>query len=41
IAESEKYTIILEAGAVGLVYYNDAIDITDQVTKAYDKMKMK
>ena len=41
IAEKEKYTIILEAGAVGLVYYNNAIDITDQVTKAYDEVKMK
>ena len=39
IAEKEKYTIILEAGAVGLVYYNNAIDITDQVTKAYDEVK--
>ncbi len=41
IAEKEKYTIILEAGAVGLVYYNNAIDITDQVTKAYDQAKLK
>ncbi len=41
IAEKEKYTIILEAGAVGLVYYNNAIDITDQVTKAYDEVKLK
>ena len=41
IAEKEKYTIILEAGAVGLVYYNNAIDITDQVTKAYDQVKLK
>ncbi len=41
IAETEKYTIILEAGAVGLVYYNNAIDITDQVTKAYDATKLK
>ena len=41
IAETEKYTVILESAAVGLVYYNDAIDITDQVTKAYDAVKLK
>ena len=40
IAEKEKYTIILEAEAVGLIYYNDAIDLTDQITKAYDKAKI-
>lgn len=39
IAQKEGYTIILEAGTTGLVYYNNAIDITSQVTEAYDKMK--
>jgi outer membrane protein len=36
MAQAEGYTIILEQGTVGLIYYNNAIDITDQVTKAYD-----
>jgi Skp family chaperone for outer membrane proteins len=41
MAKRDGYTLILEQGAVGLIYYNDAIDITDQVTKAYDRMKQK
>ena len=36
IAKQEGYTIILEEGTVGLVYYDNAIDLTDRVTKAYD-----
>ncbi len=39
IAEKEGFTLILEKKTVGLVYYHDAIDITDQVTEAYDRMK--
>jgi len=39
MSKKEGFTIILEAGTTGLIYYNDAIDITDQVTKAYDSMK--
>ncbi|MDZ7698818.1 MAG: OmpH family outer membrane protein [Deltaproteobacteria bacterium] len=38
IAEKGNYTVILEQGTMGLVYYNDAIDLTDQVTKAYDQL---
>jgi outer membrane protein len=38
IAEKDAYTLILERRTVGLIFYDDAIDITDQVTKAYDKM---
>ncbi len=41
IAEKERYTIILEQGAVGLIYYKDTIDMTDQVRKAYDQSKQK
>ncbi len=41
IAKAEGYTIIFEQGAVGLIYYNNAIDITDRVTKAYDQIKQK
>ncbi len=41
LAEKGKYTIILEAEAVGLVYYDNTIDVTDRVTKAYDKAKLK
>ena len=41
IAKRDGYTIILEQGAVGLIYYNDSIDITDQVRKAYDRKKQK
>jgi outer membrane protein len=36
MAKAEGYTVILEEGTVGMIYYNDAIDITDRVTKAYD-----
>lgn len=39
IAEDENYTVILEESTMGLVYYDDAIDITDQVTRAYDQLK--
>lgn len=39
IAEKEGFIIILERRTIGLIYYADAIDITDQVTEAYDKTK--
>ena len=39
IAQSEGYTIILERGMVGLVYFDNPIDLTDQVIKAYDMVK--
>jgi len=39
IGKQEGYTVILEQGTMGLIYYNDTIDITAQVIKAYDKMK--
>ena len=38
IAEKEAYTIILEKRTLGLVFYDDAIDLTEQVVKAYDMM---
>jgi outer membrane protein len=37
--KEEGYIIILEKRTVGLIYYKDSIDITDQVTQAYDKMQ--
>ena len=39
IGKDEGYTVILEQGAVGLIYYDNAIDITARVIKAYDQMK--
>ena len=39
MAEKEGYTLILERRVLGLIYYDDAIDITDRVTEAYDKSK--
>ena len=39
IAKKEGYTLILEEAAVGLIYFESSIDITNQVTKAYDKSK--
>jgi outer membrane protein len=39
IAQAEGYTVILEEGTVGMIYYNNAIDLTDRVTKAYDASK--
>ncbi len=37
MAEKEGYTIILERRTLGLLYFNNAIDLTDRVTEAYDK----
>jgi len=39
IGKKEGYILILEKRTVGLIYYDDSIDITTQVTQAYDKMK--
>lgn len=37
MGEKEGYTIILERRTLGLLYFNNAIDLTDRVTDAYDK----
>ncbi len=39
IGEKEGYMLILEKRTVGLIYYGNAIDITDMVIEAYDGMK--
>ena len=39
IGEKEAYTMILERRTVGLIYFSQAVDITGQVTDAYDKLK--
>ena len=39
IGKKENYTVILEKGSSGFLYSSDSVDITDQVTKAYDQMK--
>jgi outer membrane protein len=39
MALEQRFTIILERRTIGLLFYADAIDITDQVTQAYDKMQ--
>jgi outer membrane protein len=39
MGEKEGYSLILERRTLGLIYYNEAIDITDRVTEAYDKSK--
>lgn len=38
IGKKEGYTMIMEKRTIGLIYYDSAIDITDQVIKAYDKL---
>ncbi|MBW2358051.1 MAG: OmpH family outer membrane protein [Deltaproteobacteria bacterium] len=37
IGKKKGYIIIFERRTVGLIYYKDAIDLTDEVTEAYDK----
>lgn len=37
IGEKEGFTIILERRTLGLLYFNNTIDMTDRVTEAYDK----
>jgi outer membrane protein len=39
IGKKEGYTLIMEKRTIGLVYFNKALDITDQVIKEYDRMK--
>jgi outer membrane protein len=41
IAEKEGYTLILEKRTLGLIYFSDAIDITDRVVETYDATKQK
>jgi outer membrane protein len=41
IADKEGYTIIFEKRTLGLIYYDDSLDITDQVIKAYDEQRLK
>jgi len=41
IGKEKGYVIILERRTTGLIYYKDAIDLTDEVTKAYDKAMQK
>ena len=37
IAAEKGYILIFERRTIGLIYFDNAIDITDQVTKDYDK----
>ena len=37
IAAQKGYILIFERRTIGLIYFDNAIDITDQVTKDYDK----
>lgn len=37
MGKKEGYTIILERRTLGLLYFNNVIDLTDRVTEAYDK----
>ena len=39
IGKKDGYTMIMEKRTIGLVYFDNALDITDQVIKEYDKMK--
>jgi outer membrane protein len=39
IGSDGRYAIILEKRAGGVLYEDKAVDITDQVIKAYDKVK--
>jgi len=41
IGKKKGYVIILERRTVGLIFYKDAIDLTDEVTAAYDKAMQK
>ena len=41
IAEKEGYTLILEKRTLGMIYFNDAIEITDRVVETYDATKPK
>ena len=39
IGKKEGYTMIMEKRTIGLVYFDNALDITDRVIKEYDMMK--
>ena len=39
IAAEKGYILIFERRTIGLIYFDNAIDITDQVTKDYDKIQ--
>ena len=39
IGGKEGYTLIMEKRTIGLIYFDKALDITDQVIKEYDRMK--
>lgn len=39
IAEDGHYTIIFERRTPGLLFYDDSVDVTNQVIKAYDSQK--
>ena len=39
IAKAKGYTIILDTRILGLVYYKGAVDITEEVIQAYDRLK--
>ena len=39
MAVEQGFILILERRTIGLLFYDDVIDITDQVTQAYDKMQ--
>lgn len=39
IGKKKGYTLILERKGIGLIYYNDAVDITDEVVRAFDQHK--
>jgi outer membrane protein len=39
IGQKDNYIIILERRTLGLIFYKDEIDITDQVIAAYDRTR--
>jgi outer membrane protein len=39
IGQRDKYIIILERRTIGLIFYKDEIDITDQIIAAYDRTR--
>jgi len=41
IAKEKGYSLIFERRTIGLIYSANAIDITDQVTKEYDKTQQR
>lgn len=41
IGKEEGYALIVEKSAVGIIYANPAVDLTDRVVEAYDKTKLR